>query len=167
MVPKPLIIPLSSSLMLPVSGTLEHNQREISPLIDRQKKVHLFCSFMIAVWSSLSLVFFPLFTLALSLSDFSSLAPVCDRSPFILIQLHLSFSLFHPFSSESRPIPWPVPLPIIHSDRKGEGKALWGSGWQRDENGMSFKAAPLNNVYKSAQFDWNTEILWHYIKSDR
>lgn len=42
MVLEPLIIPLSSTLMSSVSGTLEPNQREISLLIDRQKKVHPF-----------------------------------------------------------------------------------------------------------------------------
>lgn len=143
MVPKPLFIPLSSPLMPPVSGTLEPNQREISPLIDRQKKVQ-FCALS---WSLSDLVFLS-FLPSVSLLLRSRLWSDCLPSfPSSSLSLSLSLVFREPSSPSARL------RPIIHSDRKGWRKHGGALGNREMRVESLFKALSLNTVYKSAELD--------------
>lgn len=102
--------------VIPPPARWSPNQREISPLIDRQKEVHL--SSLSCSESDLSLLSF---SLHFPPSQRFPVFAFCDLSlPFIPLQLSLSLQLpLSSLSSESHRIPSACLLPIIHSDRKG------------------------------------------------
>lgn len=167
MVPEPLIIPLSSTLMPPVSGTLEPNQRDISPVIDRQRKF-ISVLFMIAVWSPVAFLSFPFSSHSLSLSSFSSSALDCD----LTVSLHSPPTLSLSLSPPSSFIP-PLERAALSLCSSLSHNSWWqerldqawqSSGWQREESQVSFKALSLMTIYKLAQFDrkyWMQLNVWH------
>ena len=126
MVPEPLNIPLSSTLMPPDSGTLDPDQREISPSNWQTKESSFLCSLVIVCL--ISSCFFSLFSSRslCYLAVFSSSAPVCDLSSFIPLQLSISFSL--PLSPSFIPLQRAVPSlcsPPSHNSYWQERLELW------------------------------------------